>query len=293
MSTLFDPSWISTEAHRVHSILFDTALSLAGIVIALSLISDYFKLSFLSFVPNAGETLSRLFISLLLLYFYPEISDALASFTDSLTEKIGGFHEINNVLDQMGAKLKDFSWNLTSLKETGILILAFITFFLLYISVFIVNAGAMYVWVLLYIVSPILIILYLTPATEGATKMLFRSLIEVCCWKIMWAISAVLLWSSAMGSMSASEEVNYLTVISYNLILASALLLTPVVVSALAGQGIANVVNSAMGLSGVANMFSPTRITGKAISKGMEAPKSLTFSSVNKSSKRTPKKSKK
>jgi hypothetical protein len=277
---MFDPSWISLEAHKIHDILFDTALTMASILVLLSVIADNFRLSFLSFIPNASDLLSRLFIAFILLYFYPEIADTLSGFTDSLVERIGGLSEISHVLDKMGEKLKDFSWNWTSLKDTSILILSFLTFFLLYISVFITNAGAMYVWVILYVTSPILIILFLMPATEGATKTLFRSLIEVCCWKIMWGISAALLWSSALGSMNSSE-VNYLTVISYNLILAISLLLTPMVVSSLAGAGISNVVNSAMGLAAGAATLSPGILAKSVSAKAYDKTKNLTLNSLN------------
>jgi hypothetical protein len=129
---MFDPAWISTEAHRVHDILFDTALTMASVLILLSIIADNFRLSFLSFVPNASDLLSRLFVAFILLYFYPEIADTLSGFTDSLVDRIGSLSEISHVLDKMGEKLKDFSWNWTSLKDTSILILSFLTFFLLY-----------------------------------------------------------------------------------------------------------------------------------------------------------------
>lgn len=236
---ILDPTWLSVEAEKIHVILLDTALGIAGIFLYLiRIICDYFRLSFFSFVPVASDLVSRLFIAFLLLYFYEDIADALSNFTDALVGKIGKLNDIEHVLSRMGEKLHDLSWNWTSIKDTTILALCFATF-LLYISVFIMNAGVIYVWLLLYLLSPILIILNLTPATEGATKVLFRSLIEVCCWKIMWGISAALLWSSALGSMNSTEELNFLTVISFNLILALSLLATPILVNIVASSGLA------------------------------------------------------
>jgi hypothetical protein len=237
---IFDPTWLSTEAEKIHIILLDTALGIAGILILVCIICDYFRLSFFSFVPVASDLVSRLFIAFLLLYFYADIADALSNFTDALVWKIGKLNDIEHVLTRMGEKLHTLSWNWTSIKDTTILLICFGTFFLLYISVFIMNAGVIYVWLLLYLLSPILIILYLTPATEGATKVLFRSLVEVCCWKIMWGISAALLWSSALGSMNSTEELNFLTIISFNLILALSLLATPILVNIVASSGLAS-----------------------------------------------------
>jgi hypothetical protein len=74
------------------------------------------------------------------------------------------------------------------------LILSFLTFFILYFSIHIADSFYIYVWVMLYVFSPLLIALYVLPVTASATSGLFRSLIEVASWKIVWSVIATLLW---------------------------------------------------------------------------------------------------
>lgn len=121
------------------------------------------------------------------------------------------------------------------------LLISFLTFFLLYFSLHIAQAFYLYTWTLLYVFSPILTALFVLPATAPATSALFRSLIEVATWKIVWSVIATLLWSAALSDMNkAGSDVSFLTAISFNIILAGSLLLTPFVVHALAGSGLAN-----------------------------------------------------
>ena len=50
------------------------------------------------------------------------------------------------------------------------MLISFVTFFLLYISVYIADAAITYAWVLLYVFSPLFTALYVLPVTSGATK---------------------------------------------------------------------------------------------------------------------------
>lgn len=97
----------------------------------------------------------------------------------------------------------------------------------------------LYTWTVLYVFSPLLIALYVLPSTAGATKALYRSLIEVGCWKIVLSVLATLLWSFASDIINPMLNVPC-TVIFLNLILAGSMLLTPIVVNALAGTGCAS-----------------------------------------------------
>jgi hypothetical protein len=258
----FDLSWLSAEAIKIHALFLDLSYFLAILLILLTVICDYLNLSFFNFTPSAGEVLSRTFIALLLISLYPDIAGAMSSLTDSLVERLGSINNFDHVLSRMGEKLEKLSWSWTSLKDSAILAFSFLSFFLLYISVYIANAGTLFVWVLLYIFSPLLIILYILPATSSATKGLFRSLIEVCAWKIVWAVIGALLWSSALGNMN--EEIHFLTVVSYNLILAASLLFTPIIVHSMISGGLSSFAASSLGLGVQAGSLSPGVVANTA-----------------------------
>jgi hypothetical protein len=180
----------------------------------------------------------------------------------------------------MHEKLHGLVLSWVSVKEFISVAFSFITFFLLYISVFITNAGIVLVWVLLYVFSPILIALFVLPSTANVTKTLYRSLIEVCCWKIVWVTLDALLWSSCLNEINKTD-VNFLTVISFNLILAASLLFTPVIVSGLASKGLSSFVSGALGMAAGVAAYAPGTIAKAAMFKTFGSIKSGTGSLFN------------
>lgn len=264
-----DLSWLAQEARSIHSVFESMFYGLAAILVLIGVISEYFKLPIggMAFTP---ELIGRVLIAALLLHSYPEVTNTLSDVTDALASRIGDYNNFNLVTTRMKDKLDTMVWSWTAIKDSIIMLFSFLTFFILYISVFITNAGVIYVWTILYVFSPILIAFFILPATAGATKALYRSLIEVCMWKIVWATLAALLWSSALSDMNKTD-INFLTVISFNLILALSLLATPIIVSALASKGMSSMASSAIGTAAMAATFSPTLVAKKGVSMGVSA----------------------
>jgi hypothetical protein len=127
-------------------------------------------------------------------------------------------------------------------------------------------AGAIYLltWTLLYVFSPLLIAAFTLPATASATRGLFQSLIEVCLWKIGWSVLAALLWSFALSEINSPKyDVDFLTAIVLNLMLAFSVLLTPVVVRSLVKGGMAGTANMMGGTLLAAAALTPTGLIAK------------------------------
>ena len=70
--------------------------------------------------------------------------------------------------------------------------MSYVSFFLLYITVYMADTLFVFTWMMLYIFSPILIAAFVLPSTAQATKGLFQALIEVCLWKVTWSVLAAL-----------------------------------------------------------------------------------------------------
>ena len=266
---MIDLNFLSQEARSIHTIFESIFYGMAIVLLLIAVLAEFLSMPIggLGWTP---QLLGRILIAAFLLHTYPEFTNALADFTDALTAKIGGFNELHHVLDRMGDKLKDLTWSWMSVKDTLILGFSFITFFLLYISVFIANAGVIFVWLILYVFSPLLIVFFVIPSTSQITKGLYRALIEVCAWKIIWATLAALLWSLALSEINKTD-VNFLTVISLNIILALSLLFTPFVVSAMTSKGLTSVATTAMGMAAGAAAFTPGAIASKLSRKTISA----------------------
>ena len=268
---LSNVSWLSAQAHQVHDIFYGLFYALVTVFLCLGIFLEYFKWP-LGGMPSFSVLVGRVFIASLLLHTYTEVSNTLADAVDALSNQLGDLNQLNLVVSKMGDKLGHFSMSWLSVKETIVQVISFITFFLLYIAVHGIQAFMLYTWTILYVFSPLLIALYVLPATAGATKALYRSLIEVSCWKIVLSVLATLLWSFALSDINQPDKnVPFATVIFLNLILAGSLLLTPMVVHALAGSGFATMAQTAGGIVAGATMAAPLSTTASAYAKGKKA----------------------
>ena len=262
-----DISWLSQQAQTLHAMFENVFYGLALVLLLLGIVGEYFKLP-LGGMPQFGHLVGRLLIATILLTSYSEVSNIIADFTDALSDQLGSLNNIKLVLSQYWDKVNHLQISWTSLKDSVLMIISFVTFFLLYISVYIADAAITYAWVILYIFSPILIALYVLPATAGATKALYRSLFEVSAWKIVWSVLATLLWSAAISQINNSgNQINFITAVSFNLILAGSLLMTPFVVNALAGAGISSLAAQMAGTAAGAAAFNPGQLANNFMKK--------------------------
>jgi hypothetical protein len=264
---MFDLNWLSDQAKNVHDVFTGIFFAFITVLIVLSVVCEQLKMPF-SQAADVTHLVGRALIAALLLYSYPDVTNAIADFSDQLAQRVGDFNNFHLVLNAMGGKLSDLTWSWTSVKDSLILVFSFLTFFILYISVYLADAGIVYCWTLLYVFSPLLLALFVLPQTSFATKTLYRALFEVSAWKVVWSVLATLLWSSALGHMNdEGSKLNFLTVIAYNLILALSLLLTPFVVNALASKGLAQATSGWLGMAASAAVFSPGAVAKAAAVK--------------------------
>jgi hypothetical protein len=255
-------SWLSQQAQQIHAIFNGMFYVLVLTLLSLGILMEYFKWP-LGGVPAFSQLIGRALVAAILLHSLPEVMNAIADVTDALTKQLGDFNQIKGVFDVMRLRLKDMSLSWVSVKDSVTWIISFLGFYLLYLTYFIAEACVLFGWTLLYIFSPLLIALFVLPATAGATKGLYKSLIEISCWKIVWSVLATLLWSTALSQINKpGTDINFITTISYSLLLAFSVLLTPYAVHALAGGGITGMAMAAGGL-----------VTGKAMSMAKSLPK--------------------
>ncbi len=254
---MVDVGWLSEQAKQIHSTfealfyVFLTTLLLLGIFM------EYFKWP-LGGTPSFSVLIGRALIAVILLHTYPEVSNLIADTIDGLSQKLGDLNNFNLVLAKMGGKLNEMTFSWVSAKDLVTWVISFLTFFMLFISVHSINAFMLFVWTLLYCCSPLLIALFVLPSTAQATKGLYKSLIEVSLWKVVFSILSTLLWSFALSDINnQGSEISFISVVFLNLILAGSLLSTPLVVHALAGGGFSGLATSAGGLIAGATMAAP------------------------------------
>lgn len=239
-----DISWLATEAKTLHEVFASLFYILVLTILTLAVVLEYFKLP-IGGTPQFVTLIGRVFIAFVLFIATPEIMNTLASLTDAFTADLGSLTNFKLVFERLGEKLDGLSWSWVSVKDSVLLLVSFLTFFVLYLVVYFADAMFMFVWMLLYIMSPVLIALYILPATAGATTKLYRSLVEVCIWKILYCVFSALLWSFAVSDINKPEaEINFLTAIIVNLMLAYSVAMTPKLTASFLGAGISEVASS-------------------------------------------------
>lgn len=269
-----DLSWLAQEAHTIHA-YFESLFYLSLLVLfSFGVLTQYFQWS-VGGSPSFAPLVGRAFIAALLLHAYPDISNLIADVADAMSKQLGDLNQFGLVEKRYAEIWDQLSWNWVSVKDGVSMIITHVCFYLLYFSVFISDAFFLYTWTLLYVFSPLLIALYILPVTAPATSALFRSLCEVACWKIVWAVLATLLWSAGLSAVNQQgSEIPFMTVIAFDLILAGSVLLTPLVVHGLASQGLSNV-SRTVGSIAVAGMtLNPLAMAKQGVSS-MRRPNSL------------------
>lgn len=254
-------AWLAQEARNIHQYFNSLFYLLVTVFLVLGILIDYFKFP-LGETPGFPVLVGRAFIAAILLLTFPEFIRILSDLTDDLYTKLNSVNQFVLVRAKLADKVGEFSFHWVSVKETLTVGIAYISFILFHFSIYVADAFLLYTWVFLYLVSPLLIALYVLPATSSATRALYRSLIEVSCWKPVWAITATILWSTALGDLNKpTSEISFLSVICYCLILAGSLLLTPFVVHALAGQGLSQLAKNFGTISLGATVLGPMHVT--------------------------------
>ena len=268
-----DAGILAAEAQKLHAIFQNAFYVMMAAFLLVAVVLEFLKLP-IGDSPVFTTLVGRCLIAAFLLLALPHIMDFIASATDSIANQIGNLNNFKLVLHMLGKKLESLSFSWTSFRDIITILISFLSFFLLYITVYFADAAFMFCWVLIYVFSPIIFALYIFPRTAGATTALFRSIIEVSLWKLVWCCMATLLWSAALSNINQpNAHINWLTAIVWNLMLMVSVLMTPKLVHALLSGGIAEFAGGAQGAVMGAASLTPAASLGVATSSLLYAPK--------------------
>ena len=186
------------------------------------------------------DVLKRAVISTVLLAAFPEISSAIIYIADGIAEKVDQLQGLDTFLRMAQEKAMSFTFakNTLLLQFPDLLIslLAFVSYLILYIARYLTIAMYHFYWIFYMVSAPLLLLFNLFPSTSQVTSNLFRGMIEVACWKIVWAILGAMLAALSFGN-AYQVEGNYLTLMVMNFVIAVSMLMTPAIVKSLVGSG--------------------------------------------------------
>lgn len=202
------------------------------------------------------DVLKRAVISTILLAAFPDISRAIVFIADGITERIDNLSSIDTIIRMAQEKAQTYSLSPTSIllqfNDLIIATLSFLSYLILYIARYLTIAMYHFFWAFFMVSAPLLLLFNLFSGTSQVTVNLFKGMIEVASWKIVWAILGAMLTALSFGDAYKAEG-NYLTLIVMNFVIAIAMLATPLIVRSLVGQGFQSM-SSTIGPAAIAAM---------------------------------------
>lgn len=206
--------------------------------------------------PEFVDIIKRTVVATVLLVAFPDISKAILFVADGVAEKIDSMNSLDHVIRMAQEKSEGYSMSVSSIilqfNDLIIATLSFLSYIILYIARYITIAMYHFFWVFFSVSAPLLLLFNLFEGTQQITKNLFKGMIEVACWKIVWAILGAMLLALSFGDAYRAEG-NYLTLIVMNFVIAVAMLMTPMMVKSIVGSGLQSM-SSALGAAAVTAM---------------------------------------
>lgn len=204
--------------------------------------------------PEFIDVLKRAIISTVLLVAFPEISKAIIFVADGITGRIDRINSLDNIIRMAEVKSQSYSFSAKSVllqfNDLIIATLSFLSYLVLYVARYLTIAMYHFFWIFFMISAPLLLLFNMFASTSEVTKNLFKGMIEVASWKIVWAILGAMLTALSFGDAYKAEG-NYLTLMVMNFVIATAMLMTPMIVRSIVGSGL-QAMSTSLGASSVA-----------------------------------------
>ncbi len=200
--------------------------------------------------PNLHDLSRRIVMSVLLLLTFDRTLQTIAVVGDAVTEKINGLQQLSEVLQNLGPNYsgKD-SW--FNVRETILYVFSVAAYLIAYLGFFVATALTHFVWTILYVAAPLMILMYVCRYTERVTVSLYKGLVKVVIWKILWSILGVLLLKLAMQPEVTGLE-DYIMSIVVNLCIGFSMLFIPIATRSLVSDGMSSVASSLAAVPAIA-----------------------------------------
>lgn len=245
---------LGTLARNLHQEFVNMYYLFLPVFFALAVAIAWFKSPTGS--PEFLDIVKRAVVATILLAAFPDIANAILFVTEGVADKIDKLNSLDTLIRMAQEKSEGYSVSVTSMilqfNDLIIATLSFLSYLILYIARYLTIAMYHFFWIFFMISAPLLLLFNLFEGTQQITKNLFKGMIEVACWKIVWAILGAMLAALSFGDAYRAEG-SYLVLIVMNFIIAIAMLMTPSMVKSLVGGGMQSM-SSAIGAASVAAM---------------------------------------
>ena len=215
--------------------------------------------------PNANEIVRRTVISILLLISFGFVVNTIAMLSDGITARIDQTQNLWETIKHMGPNSQGESDGLFDMRGHVVYFFSIGAYLIAYIGFFASVALMNFVWAILYVCAPLMILCYIPPITAGIVGNLYRGLVSVATWKILWTLLGSLLLKLAITPKDAGIDNVFLSMVM-NLLIGVSMLLIPLFTKSLIGDGLQSAsaaLATAPGLMATKSLTLATKAMGK------------------------------
>ncbi|MBF0300320.1 MAG: hypothetical protein HQK51_16490 [Oligoflexia bacterium] len=261
--------WIPNACHELKGNIDLIYWILLPLFTSFCILLEYFK--FEEARPDVIRIIRRMVISVLLFVSFSECLHIIAEITEGLVQKIGGITSLQMVLDEVTQRNSKITMSWVKFKEYLIFTLNLLSYMVAYLGIFVANALINFVWAVLYIISPLMILMYVHEGTAYITTNLYKGILTVASWKILWSILAVLILKFVtVNNFSQNGDDNFLTAIMVNFFIGFSMLFIPITTRSILSDGLSNVGSHYAQLSTVTLTRTMNRFGGKLFKGGID-----------------------
>ncbi len=258
-----------THAKTIHAQMVEVYWIMLPALVAFLLVLEMLKSQGQS--PNAGEIIRRSVISVLLLISFGFVINTIAMLSDGITARIDHNQNLWETIKQLGPNSQGESDGLFDIRGHVVYFFSIGAYLIAYIGFFASVALMNFVWAILYICAPLMILCYVPPSTSGIVGNLYRGLVSVATWKIMWCLLGSLLLKLAITPKDAGIDDIFLSMVM-NLLIGVSMLLIPLFTKSLIGDGLqsaSSALAAAPGLMATRAVTLATKTMGKKAGAGI------------------------
>ncbi|MCB9092878.1 MAG: hypothetical protein H6621_00090 [Halobacteriovoraceae bacterium] len=245
-------------AKDIHAEMLTVYWILIAPLVVLLIILEFFKGEQEN--PNVEAILKRAVISMLLLFSLNFVINTIGMIGDGIVGRIDKITNVWDVLKNLGPNYENSSGDWFNLRENILYAIAVLAYLIAYLGFFVAEALTHFVWVVLFVVSPLMILAYIPNQTASITGNLYKGLIKVIVWKVLWTVLGALLLKLAMNPQFTGLE-DYLMAIVLNLCIGLSMLFIPIATRSLINDGMEG---AASAIAAVPTMATATAIKSQA-----------------------------
>jgi hypothetical protein len=189
--------------------------------------------------PNVQDIIKRTVLAIIMLILFDFTLESIAAISDGVTAQISDKNELLEAVKKYGSTVSNADMGFFDFRKHILFFFALGSYLFAYIGYFTSAVLVNFLWAVLYVFSPLMILCFIPKSTSYITNNLYRSLIKVSIWKVVWAILGAFLLKMAVVPEDVGFEGAMFSMVM-NLVIGLSMLLVPVFTRSLIADGLQN-----------------------------------------------------